>query len=293
MKVCYDLKNVLNSKNTDSFFALILDVLIEARETSLIKLVIEPFQKNTNDVFDNQLKDLRAQLRFNNIQMIHNTSQSNEETTDCEIQLSAEKFSNIEICRIPKDGNCLYGATVHQFYHLKIDSDEYNQRVGELRKQVVVHIKNNLNRYERQLSGRIYDKWNAKKQKPTAAAQITAEDFTEFLDKYLSKDCCWGGPESIQAISEIFKANVVVFNEWGDVNFGNCFDSSYESIISLAFRVSNPNIKKENIPNSQRNHYDSIVKLSNGVIDECTTVLLTNQSKFFAIQNSSNVIDIE
>lgn len=169
----------------------------------MIGLKIEPSKTNSNDEFDVQLKNLRAQLQFHNIQMTNNAFRYKEEGTDCEIQLSAGKFSKIELCRIPGDGNCLFGATVHQRYHFKVDSDEYKQRVAELRKKVVAHININLKRYERILLGRIYDKRyvNEKKSK----TQNVEEDCKNFLDNCLSKEHYWAGPETIQAICELFK----------------------------------------------------------------------------------------
>lgn len=199
-------------------------------------------------------------------------------------------FSKIEVCRIPPDGNCLFGATVHQRYYLQVNSDEYIQKAAELRKEVVAHIKSNFKRYERTLLGRVYGK-SCDNDNRTRIENIE-ENATKFLD-YLSKDAIWAGVEAIQAISEIFKANVVILNEWGEVNCGNLFDSTYEDIIILAFRVSKNNITKENVPNTQRNHYDSVIKMSNDVLDKCASMLLKNHAKSCDIKNIPDIIEIE
>lgn len=223
--------------------------------------------------------------------MTNTALQTREDGSECEIQLSDGIFSKIEVCRIPVNGNCLFGATVHQINKLKIGSNEYIQRVAELREEVVIHIKTNLHRFERLLLGRVYAKLCDKDE--NTKTQNVAEDSMSFLDNYLSKDTAWAGPEAIQAISEIFKANVVIFNEWGEVNCGNSFDSSYKDTISLAFRVSGKSNKKENVPNTQRNHYDSVIKISNDVLDKCASVLLSNYIKSCSIKQISHVIDIE
>lgn len=259
----------------------------EEEDPSLVELKIEPL----NDEFLVPLNNLRAQLQFHNIQMTNTAFQNKEELSECEIQLSDGLFSKIELYRIPANGNCLFGATVHQRYKLKVDSDEYIQRVAELRTEVVTHIKGNLQRYQRTVFGRVCAQRCDNNEKTNTSN--VAEDSTNFLDNYLSKDAAWAGPEAIQAISEIFKANVVIFNEWGEVNCGNSFDSSFKDIITIAFRVSEKSNKKENVPNTKRNHYDSVIKISNDVLDKCASMLWSNYTKACSIKNISHVIDVE
>lgn len=274
-------------KNYNFSFCFQSGIIDDPKETSLVELEIEP----VNDESTVKLNTLRAQLQFHNIRMINNAFQNGEERSECEIQLSNGIFSKIELYRIPADGNCLFGATVHQRYNLIVNSDEYNQRVANLRKEVVAHIKTHLKRYERTLFGHVYATRCDDDKK--IKIQAVEEDSKKFLDNYLSKYTAWAGPEAIHAISEIFKANVVIFNEWGEVNCGNSFDSSYEDIITLAFRVSNKNNKKENVPNTQRNHYDSVIKISNDVMNKCALMLLVNHMKSCSIQKITHVIDIE
>lgn len=252
----------------------------------MIELQIEPL----GDELNTELNTLRAQLQFHNILMTNTAIQNGDEKSQCEIQLCDGIFSNIELHQIPTDGNCVFGATVHQRYNLKVNSDEYIQRVAELREAVVAHIKTNWKRYERTLIGRVYAK-RCDNNKKTTIRNVVDES-KEILD-YLSKDTTWAGPEAIQAISEIFKTNVVIFNEWGEVNCGNSFDFSYEDVITLAFRVSKKNSTKENVPNTQRNHYDSVIKISNDVLDKCASIILVNHKKSCSIKNISHVITIE
>lgn len=275
---------------TDFHFSLNPDFVEVENEASTIGLKIEPLNLYSNDEFEAKLNNLRAQLKFHNIQMTNKTYQNKEEGIECEIQLHPEAFSKISVCQIQKDGKCLFGAAVHQRYHVKIDSEEYKQKVAALRMEVVAHIEQNLKRYERKLFGRIYNiRCNTTKKQEI---QNIDEDAKIFL-KRLSNEGFWGGPETIQAISELFKANLVVFNEWGDVSFGHFFDSSYEGVIILAFRVSNQNFEKKNVSNTQRNHYDSIVKLSNDILDESASILLENHAKLSSLQSSSEIINIE
>lgn len=276
-----------NEKSIVFHFVSNLGIVDVDEDPSLVELAIEP----VNDEFVVPLNNLRAQLQFHNIQMTNTAFQNGEELSECEIQLSDGFFSKIELCQIPANGNCLFGAIVHQHFKLKTGSDEYIQRVTELRTDVVAHIKRNLQRYERTVFGRVYAQLCDNNEK-TSLSNV-AEDSNKFLDNYLSKDTAWAGPEAIQAISELFEANVVIFNEWGEVNCGNSFDSSYKNIITIAFRVSEKSIEKENVPNTQRNHYDSVIKISNDVLDKCASMLWNNYTKSCSIKTISHVIAIE
>lgn len=102
-------------------------------DTSLIELQIDPSITDSNDA------RLRAQLQIQNIQMI-NVSRNKEDDFECEVEMIPGEISKIRVCKIPGDGNCLFGATVHQHFHLKVGSEEYKQQIVELRKEVVAHI---------------------------------------------------------------------------------------------------------------------------------------------------------
>lgn len=283
-------KKLHNEKTKVSHFVFNLGIVDDDEDPSLVELEIEPL----SDEFIVPFNTLRAQLQFHNIQMTNTAIQNREELSDCEIQLSNGIFSTIELYKIPADGNCFFGATVHQIYKLKVGSDEYIQRVAELRTKVVAHIKSNLQRYERTIFGRVYAQHcNENENTKRTKKPNIPEDSTKFLDSYLSKDTAWAGPETIQAISEIFEVNVIIFNEWGEVNCGNSFDSSYKDVITIAFRVSGKDNNKENVSNTQRNHYDSVIKISNDVLDKCAKMLWNNYTKSCSIKKISHVIDLE
>lgn len=277
----------MNQKTIVAHFESNSDIIDETGDTSLVALEIEPL----HDEFSEQVKILRARLQMHNIRLINNAFQSRDERSECEIQLSNGIYSKIEVCHITADGNCLFGATVHQRFFLEINSDEYIQKVAELRKEVVNHIKNNFSQYERLLIGRVYAK--SSNNDTETDIENTEERAKKFLDDYLSKEKTWAGPETIQAISEIYAANVVIFNEWGEVYCGNSFNSSYEDFITLAFRVSKKHTEKKNVANTERDHYDSVIKMTNDVLDKCASILLVNHEKSSSVKTISDVIDIE
>lgn len=244
----------------------IQNVILEEPSESIIEMEIEPI-------------DLQSKIRFHNIQMI-NTSNNEQRLIECSIEITAGNVSNIVVRPIPADGNCLFGAIVHQYYRSEVGQDIYIKQVGDLRQQVVSHIKSNLKRFERELYGRLYKQREGKVEK-LGKIQNIEKQCNEFLDEYLSKDHHWGGAEANAAVSELLKANIIIFNECGEVRFANSFEPSYEEVILLVHRLSKNNI---------RNHYDSIVKLSDGVIQECSTNLMEKYSKKCSMNNTSDPI---
>lgn len=118
------------------------------------------------------------------------------DVAECEVELGLGKKSKIRVYPIPSDGNCLFGAIVHQLSFLEVGCNEYVQRLDELRKKVVAHIKVNLKQFERNLLGRIHDK---RFDNDTTKLKIVKveEECIKFLDNHLSKDRYWGGAETI------------------------------------------------------------------------------------------------
>lgn len=258
----------------------------------MIELEIVPVNTVPNDEFNIMFNNLRAHLQIHNIQMMNNAFENQEEGATCQIELTKGKCSAIEVCRVPGiNGNCLFTAIVHQHHHFKMDSNELTQKVSDLRKEVVEHIRAHIKEFKREIFGRIYAK-SRDGDKKTKIQDLEIES-TKFLDNYLSKDGSWGGTESIKAISYLFKANIIVFNEYGEVNCANIFNPSYENVITLAFRVSNYKNITRNLNNTQRNHYDSIIKLSNDVINECASILIVNHTKSCSLKTISNAIIVE
>lgn len=133
VKVCCDLKNI--SKKSYRIYS-ISDNVTDGENSSLIQLQIEPLIIDSNHEFNSTLNHLRAQLQFHNIQII-NKFERTHGITECDIVFSTGKTLKIRVCPIPSNGDCLFGAIVHQHLFLEVGSDKYVQRVAELRKEVV------------------------------------------------------------------------------------------------------------------------------------------------------------
>lgn len=279
-------RKLLNDKITNnSYFLLNSDTRNETDDTLLLEIKVEPLNTDVNNEFNVDLNNLRAQLKFHNLQMRNNAFQIKEKTTEFEIELSPGQISKIEVSQIPGDGNCLFGAAVHQLFHLEISSDKYKQRTIELRNEVVAHIKAHLKRYERKLLDRIHLKRQGKQK-----ISNVEEECRKFLDNCLSKECRWAGSESVQAISELFESNVMVFNSRDEPYFGSTFNSSYKNIITLAFSASG---REDVASNMERNHFDSIVKLNDDVLNESTSMVMAKYALTCTLKDINDIIELE
>lgn len=249
----------------------------------VIGLLIEPAIRQLDDEATAKYNKLKVQWKIHAIQMTNRC----ESVRECEIELATGKSSKIGIVEIPKDGNCIFGASIHQLYHLEIGSDLYHKQVLDLRKIVVTHIRENFEKYEADIMNRIYEKCNKKKSE--------IEDIKNECEKYidgLSNQGNWGGLETVKAISAIFKANVIIFNEGGVVYAGNSFDPLYENIISLVYRFSY-RLDEGYAPSSERNHYDSVVGITDDVLNECCWLLIRNYTKTCSFKNQCDVIELD
>lgn len=270
-----DMENVFSDDNLSD-----ASKLLHEENTPLIGLKIEPMSSRLDDVFTSQLNRLQTQLAFHNIQM-NNTSHQNEELkSECEIELCG-CAKKIQVCQLPNDGNCLFAATVHQHFHIKIGSEDFENQVTQLRKKVVAHIDANIKLYERELLNRIYD-MRGKNEK----IQNPEEECKKFLQIYLSKENYWGGSETLRAIGELLETNVIIFNERSDVYFANPFDFKHMNIVTFAFRFSGQF-------DTKRNHFDSIVKLDGDVLEKCALSLMEKHKKACSIKKVTGTISID
>lgn len=88
----------------------------------------------------------------------------------------------------------------------------------------------------------------------------------DFLNNELPKQGVWGGSESLGAISEIYRINIVVFNEKGSPILPNDFQPDYNRSVCLAYRLLRGS-------KTERNHYDSISEVENDVLFYCSKYL--------------------
>lgn len=188
----------------------------------------------------------------------------------------------VQVAKILGNGSCLFSAMAHQLFYESIsaDKEEFAKRAKALRAEVVDHITANYERFEITIRGRIFDneeKKAIKSRKKSRKRKLTEEEVKEkcisFLKDELPQSECWGGEESLVAISGKYKVNVVIIREGDTLHFIDRFNSSYEKTICLGYRLA---CKPKQITGGfvkTYNHYDSICGINSNVMFDCANIL--------------------
>lgn len=150
--------------------------------------------------------------------------------------------------QIRGDGNCLFAALVHQIHFVKMSSERHNALVTELRQMIVDHIAGKLDDYKQILKGRLieedeqYDELKPEDEKNA--------DCKDFISKILIP-------------SEIFKVNIVVLIERGELHFPCGFNETFGRSIFLAYRLGGRLI---------HNHYDTVCSVKEELLYQFSSI---------------------
>lgn len=158
--------------------------------------------------------------------------------------------NRLSVATILGDGNCLFAAIVHQLWQHPINSIQHNQATKQLRSMVVEHILKNFDSFEFNLKDRVYEVKSAKE-----ITDMTTE-CKSYVRNTLSQNGKYGGFETIVAVSEIFKVNILTFVE-DDVYTFYTTEKFHGQTIAVAWRKG-----LESNGQTIRNHYDSVCDVS-------------------------------
>lgn len=192
------------------------------------------------------------------------------------------KLINVNVLKIPGDGNCMFAALVHQIHLVKLGSDEHKVYTDDLRLKVVNHIKENFDSYKHAIKGRIFEDCELSKKDPPSNIDEACEFF---ISKLAQPKGYWGGAETIRAVSEIHHVNIAVFNERGDIYFPCGFNKLNEKSIFLAYRLG-PSKGKTGC--RIRIHYDSICTIKEEYIYKFVSILSSKISNDFDCDETLN-----
>lgn len=164
-----------------------------------------------------------------------------------------KKAHSINFCTISPNGNCFFLAVVHQLLNIPNGTNDLEHEANKLRSETVAYIRDasNLSLFTHDLKNRI------KCSKKDDNNQIT-NACIEFLDEKLSVSGVWAGMESLKAVSEMKKVNIVVINDDGTSNIPNRFNAQADKSILLLFSSKNG---KSDQGNQNRIHYDSVTHI--------------------------------
>lgn len=126
-----------------------------------------------------------------------------------------------------------------------------------MRAEVVSHIKQNTKLYEHAIKGRVYDNIENRKMNGELSDSDSIDMEREiefFVNRLLPVNRYWGGSESLNAVSDLYNVNILVFLENGSFNLITTAEMACERTIAVAFRL-------DNLDGINRNHYDSVTDI--------------------------------
>lgn len=264
----------LHDTNNESF--------ISNKNNTIVNLNITPISEiEDNDLQDQYEELVTSQILIQNIKISNAVFQSKdvELTINSGFGTTSRPFQ-FNICDVPADGNCLFSSIAHQIMQVKINSAEHVNHTHELRKSVINYIEENIIKYLHCLRGRLLDSGECDKN-------ATTEDCLAFVKNRLAVAGTFGGTESIQAISCIYKTNVIVLSEEGTAYFGALFNCTYKKSIMIAFRGT----KSQN--NQNRNHYGSVTNIKQPFVSQVSKHLIQNHMKSVRNGKHNTTVTVE
>lgn len=268
-------------------------------ETSNFILVIEPIGPDVKTKPDTNLEIL-SPIDFNQTNEAHYTDETeleslvydqicsqetemrscifenSEKEIEIPIKFANEPTGTIGACFSKPSGDCLYYSLTHQLFHHKINSKEHEEATYKLRVDVVDYIESNMTYFRPILEGRIVDETDANIIKNPL--QIT--DKVNNLIHRLRQPGCWGGMETLYAVSRLYSVNIIIFNEGGPAYIIEGFKVEYKKVIMIAYCYYGSR--------NTLNHYNSVTKLSDDDCFKCMQSLVKNA----AHDENTSVIEI-
>lgn len=236
---------------------------------------IENVQSLIYDQISEQLNDMLE------ISLKHNI-----EENDMAFKIDNEEFT-LQFAQIDADGNCMFAALTHQLSKTRIGSRSHSNAVSKLRKDVVKYIKSHRSEFEHELKGRIYEQneLNGKKTENIENA------WQHYLEKELPKNGEWGGSETLKAVTRMKFVNILIMNAKGEGYFPYDFNMKLKQTVILAFESAGDAFSEsaavdqsqsndcdasdEIISNTERNHYNSVVRMEQSDIYTLSQMLAT------------------
>lgn len=210
------------------------------------------------------------QLCDQNMKMINNCLERKEREEIVPFNTSESVTGTVRVVEMEKDGNCLFSAFAHQLYSVKANSTEHVKQSQDLRRRAVDFIKKNITDFQHDIIGR-----------------TNKQDNISLFLTLLQTDGFWGGLESLRALSIIFDVNIIIFNEKGDFYSAFQLKSTFTRLIMLSYRCADP---KSQATSSERNHYDSITRIEQENIFDCTKRLIFLHNKKTQTDSKSVVV---
>lgn len=206
---------------------------------------------------DNEKSIFFEQMSSQNLRMMR-LALENDEHKKVMVLKHDSRFDTIDVLEIDPDGNCLFGACVHQIHATKLGSPTHYELVAALRREAVEHILKYFDRYIHVLKYRVAEEVKIKTGKKQE--KVNENQCKIFAASYLSRAGNWAGTECLTAISEIHQTNIIGFNENEKFYFASGYNASYNRFIFIAYRMNSKGVY---------NHYNSVFGINAQLMYKC------------------------
>lgn len=265
--ICFD-RVVDQVEGNDHEDAVTMDLKIEALSD----------EQEFFDMFTIIYNQVSKQLGIMNDAVL---SYNEEEHSMSFILTDTQHPRTLQVAEVPADGNCLFGALIHQLNRPELKSSEHSRMAVNLRADVVAYIKQNVDSFEHELKGAVLNENEGKK------CRNMKKKCTDFLFNELPKQSQFGGIESLKAVREMKGVNILIINEHGTGYFSPCsFDKGLDQTVVLAYRLKHKT-SQVNVSNIDRNHYDSVVRMEQSDVYDLSRMLASIAWKKEAAQNET------
>lgn len=168
-----------------------------------------------------------------------------------------DSAQQLTIATIAKDGNCLFSALTHQLENHRLNGKAHKTATDKLRYDVCEYILENYANFAHQLKDRVYE------LKPREDIDNIDTECKLFVSLYLKQNGKHGGAETIHAVSQMKKVNIVVFNEDGPCHMPANINEKYNRTVCIAYQRAR-NAKGEAL--NERNHYGSVCDINSAIL---------------------------
>lgn len=251
---------VEDSNNMTTIELVITPNTNKKKMKTTVQIIEDDSPQNVSDELHSNL--IYEQISEQNLSLTAAILMNRESVSEMEANFD-DIATKIPVIKMKNDGSCLFWALSHQLFQCDVNSQHHHEKTMKLRAEVSTHIENNYDKYELVIQGRVLDN-----------NEIYSKDAGLFFVKVMLRNPkCWGGTESIKAVSEIYKVNIIVFNEAETCSFPLGFVQDYKRTIAVAYRIGITRRGKIN-----RNHYDSVAEFKQDVLLKCAAILAAKET---------------
>lgn len=267
-----DVNNHIESENELSEEQNGSDVVIVDEEVYVVVDVVAENSAAPFEIEETQYKiPILTQLTDQINIMLPAVLQNSDKREEIDFMIN-NSMQALNVVKIGRDGDCLFSSLVHQLFQYKINSKFHKKETRQLRKRVVDYIlaPNNFPKFMHELKDRVYQ---TKKKGDITDIEMECKLWVKFA---LKKNGTWGGTETIYAVAELEKVNIIIFNEHGHFYKLRNMEE-YDRTICIAYRLQQDGYG-EIISDTIRDHYDSVCDMNSSTLFDAAKILECRQT---------------